>query len=259
MRALRLSTALALIAVAGRAQAVEDWLSPHLPSLDAASSPAFEAPVRRVTEGYTVRALVGPSQTPLPLELTNFLLDRPDLAAYLVKKKGIAPYRIEMLGPRRSSADDGDGTRGVVDLVAREETRRLYYGEGEHDSPLFPKLRADSVIVLTLEPRQGPDCRASTRTTFHVYVRLRSRFLSGMVKLLKPFVRDTVIRKFTKAFSVAEQTGRLMAADPAGMGADALSYGGLDAAERAALAAMLGRLAKPPSCPKRPGAAAEFQ
>ncbi|MDX6769687.1 MAG: hypothetical protein SF051_09160 [Elusimicrobiota bacterium] len=255
---LLLAAAVSCAPLAARAGEPEEWPPPHQLKPDAESSLAFSALVRRVVERPTVRSLVGPSETPLPLDLANFLLDRPDLAAYIVKKRGIAPYRIEMLGPRRSSADDGDGTSGIVNLVSREETARLYYGEGAHNGALFPTLRANAVIALTLEPRQGPDCRRYTRTSFRVYVRLKSRVVSGLVKLLRPFVRDTVVRKFTKAFLVADQVGRLMQQDPAGVSEDALAYGGLSAADRASLAALLAGLARPPACPKRSGAPGEF-
>jgi hypothetical protein len=252
------AAALALWAVAAPVAAADDWPPPHRLKPDADSALEYGPLVKRVAEKYTVRSVVGPTDTPLPLELANFLLDRPDLAAFIVKRRGIAPYRIEMTGPRRSTVDDGDGTSGVVNLVSRQETERLYYGEGEHNSRVFPTLRAASVISLALEPLQGADCRPFTRTSFRVYVRMRSRVVSGLVKALRPFLRETIIRKFSKAFLVADQVGRLMARDPAGVAADAKAFGALSPADRDALDAMMARLAAPPVCPKRQGARGEF-
>lgn len=184
----------------------------------------FAAEVRRTTSNCTVSELVGPSDVPLPLDLSNALLDNPDLSAFIVRRRRIAPYRIEMQGPRRSLADDGEGTSGVVSLLSRTDTHRLYYGEGEHRSGYWPTIRASAVIAMDLEERASADGRPATRTSFLVCVRMRNVFVAGMVKVLRPFLKKTVIGKFTKAFFVADRVGRLMAQDPDGVGADIAAF-----------------------------------
>lgn len=198
--------------------------------------------VRRTVDGRTVQATMGPSETPLPLELSNFLLDRPDLSAFIVARRGIAPYRVELLEPRRSRVDDGEGVSGEITLVESSATRRLYYGEGIHRAALFPDIRATAVIVMDL--RAGVDAagRPTTTTTFSVWVRMRSRFVAGVVKTLRPFLRETVVRKFSKAFFVADQVGRLMVQDPGSVLADADAFPALAPGDRAALVEMMSRL-----------------
>lgn len=200
------------------------------------------AEARRTEADCTVSERVGPSDVPLPLDLSNALLDHPDLAAFIVRRRGIAPYRIEMCGPRRSRADDGDGTRGVVYLLERGERRRLYYGEGEHHSRIWPVIRAEAVISMKLEEGALSDGRPATRTSFLVCVRMRNRFVSGVVKILRPFIRRTVIGKFTKAFLVADRVGRLMAADPRGVEADIAAFPDLTLAQREYFRRSLARL-----------------
>jgi hypothetical protein len=202
--------------------------------------------VRRTTSDCTVSELVGPSDVPLPLDLSNALLDQPDLAAFIVRRRHIAPYRIEMQGPRRSLADDGDGTSGIVSLLERGERRRLYYGEGEHRSRVWPTIRASAVITMDLDERAGADGRPVTRTTFLVCVRMRNRFVSGMVRLLRPFVQKTVIGKFTKAFFVADRVGRLMAQDPGGVAEDIAAFPALSDEDNAAFRARVARLKAAP-------------
>jgi hypothetical protein len=198
--------------------------------------------VRRTVDGRTVQATMGPSETPLPLELTNFLLDRPDLSAFIVARRGIAPYRVELVEARRSLVDDGEGVTGEITLVETGETRRVYYGEGINRSALFPDIRASAVIVMDLRPGTDAAGRPTTTTTFSVWVRMRSRFVAGVVKTLRPFLRATVVRKFSKAFLVADQVGRLMAKDPASVLADADAFPALDPRDRAMLADLMSRL-----------------
>lgn len=254
LRSVLLAAAAAL--AAGPAAPAPDWPPVHQLRADGDHAPRFAPLIARVAGKPTVRSVVGPTDTPLPLELVNFLLDRPALAAFIVARRGIAPYRVEMLDARRSTVDDGEGASGVIDMVSRAETVRLYYGEGRHDGRLLPALRAAAVVDLTLEPLLGADCRPVTRTSLRVYVRLRSRVMSGLVKTFRPLLKDAVVRKFGKAFLVADQVGRLMQRDPEGVAQDALAFGALSEQERADLARMMAALAAPPRCPDRP--AGEF-
>jgi hypothetical protein len=226
---------MATLAAPARAADVEPPEDPFTPA-------EYADAIQKTVADCTVHAELGPARTPLPLALSNFLLDHPDLSAFIVNRRGIAPYRIEMQGPRRSLADDGEGTAGLVNLMERTDTRRLYYGEGIHKSRVFPDIRATAVIIMRLSAAAGPDGLPQTITTFDVYVRMRSRFISRLVKTLRPFLQKTVIGKFSKAFFVADSVGRLMAQDPAAVAAEARAFPTLFVEDRAELLAMIAGL-----------------
>lgn len=205
----------------------------------------YAAAVQKTISGCTVHALMGPAETPLPIAVSNFLLDHPDLSAFVVYRHKIAPYMIEMLGPRRSLADDGDGTRGVVNLLELTDRHRLYYGEGVHRSLFFPDIRATAVIAMELREVSGADGSPRTVTTFLVWVKIKNRFVSGLVKTLRPFLQGTVVGKFSKAFLVADSVGRLMARDPDAVSRDVREFPGLFPEDRAAVLAMIAGLKRP--------------
>jgi hypothetical protein len=140
----------------------------------------------------------------------------------------------------------------VVNLVERTDLRRVYYGEGVHQSRLFPDIRATAVIVMDLGEGACAGSRACTVTTFHVWVRLKSRFVAGLVKGLRPFLQGTVVGKFSKAFLVADSVGRLMAREPGGVAADVRAFSGLSVEDRAALLAMIARLQPAPAAAAAP-------
>ena len=246
----RLQAALFLLAAAAGARpaAADEPEEPFTPA-------EYAAAVSATVSSATVHAVLGPAETPLPLEVSNFLLDHPDLAAFIVNRRKIAPYRIEMLGPRRSLADDGEGTRGVVNLIEATDQHRLYYGEGVHRSLFFPDIRATAVIAMELSEASGPDSRPRTITTFLVWVRIKNRFVSGLVKTLRPFLQGTVVGKFSKAFFVADSVGRLMARDPDAVAEDIGAFPGLSMEERIAILQMISRLKPPaealPALPRR--------
>ncbi|MBI3297053.1 MAG: hypothetical protein HYZ75_02740 [Elusimicrobia bacterium] len=193
----------------------------------------------RTMKGATVHELVGPIESPLSLEVTDFLLDHPDLAAWFVRRRKIAPYVIEMETPTRSRADDGEGTSGFIELVDRQPGRRSYYTEGTHVSRIFPDIRASAVVIMTIDPVQKPGCRQHVVSSFDVYVRMRSGFVSAMVRVLKPFIKGTLVRKFTKAFSVAAKIGVLLARQPEAARKELLSYPGLSAEDKERLKTLL--------------------
>lgn len=188
--------------------------------------------MRQTIDDSTVRADLGPTLTPLPLKLSNFFLDHPDLSAFIVNRRGLAPYRIQMLGPRRSLAEDGDGSVGVVNLLEREDFRRVYYGEGVHRSLFFPEIRASVVIIVSMREESPPGGRPRTASNFSIYVRMTSRVLAGVVKVLRPFLQSLVIGKFSKAFAAADQLGQLLARDPSPVLADIAAFPTLFLEER---------------------------
>lgn len=210
-----------------------------LAAVCAHAAPPADKLIRSTMDGFTVRSTLGPVQTPLPLSLANFLLDHPDLSADIVRRHKIAPYVIEMRGPDRSWADDGDGTSGLVVLARRTDTTRLYYGEGTHRSSVFPAIRARAVIVMTLKPVERRGCPDAVDTSFDVYVKLRNPLLAGLVKALRPFLAKTIVRKFSKAFMVADAVGQLMARRPKELEAEVRSLPELSPAGREQLIALM--------------------
>ena len=182
----------------------------------------------------TVSARVGPQETPLSLPAADFLLDHPDLSAAIARNHGLAPYRVVMRAPRQSWADDGDGTRGLIVLIEHEGARRTYYAEGAHSSALFPTIRAAAVVRLELNARPPSGLPPDVVSSFDVCVRMRNPVVSGLVKILRPFLQKTIVRKFSKAFFVAHGIGESLAKDPEPIIAEILAYPDLSDEERAA-------------------------
>jgi hypothetical protein len=226
--------ALALAALAGATQSASDR-----------AALAMRSP--------TVRADIGPIDTPLAADLAQFLLDHPDLSSDLVRAHKIAPYRISMIGPARSTADDGNGIRGTIDLLERTPARRVYFADGVFDRPALPTIKATAVIVLRVTPLPDEACPPKVRSEFEVYVRLRNPVLATLVKTLRPFISRTAISRFSRAFVAAQKLGELIAREPDAVFGEILAHPGLSDPERSA-ARSLGVRARETSarCPAAP-------
>src|SRR6185436_4977944 len=181
------------------------------------NAPDYAAKAEETRRSPSIVSSLGPVDTPLPLDLANFLLDHPDIAAYVVHRHRIAPYRITMKSPTESFADDGAGTKGTIALLKRDERERTYFGDGVHDRKHLPPIHAMAVVVMKVAEPNTADCRPFVRSSFKVYVKLRSKVLSAAAKAVRIFVRKKVAQIFTKAFLAANKVGQLIAQDPDGL------------------------------------------
>ena len=154
-----------------------------------AETTSYASKIAQTISGYTVDSDIGPIDTPIPLEIADFILDHPDMAAYLVDRHKLGTYHINMRAPRQSWADDGQGTKGLVTLTQRGANRRVYLAEGYHDGSFFPRIHGAAVIILNVQELAKPGCPPGIRTTFKIYVKLRSTVLSGLIKAVRPFRR----------------------------------------------------------------------
>ena len=163
---------------------------------------------------YTTTSKIGPLRTPLPEAVYAYLLDRPPMAATLVNRLGIAPYQSEMRGPGRYWGNDGEGTKGVVELVYQDRTSRVYYLEGSHGSRFLPRITGKAVVLLRMNQVTDSNGIEAMDSTLVSYTRLDNRLLSGIVSLLRPLVGSTVTRKLAKGVDTVNRLSRLMRQQP---------------------------------------------
>ncbi|MFO0706667.1 MAG: hypothetical protein U0412_07405 [Nitrospira sp.] len=164
--------------------------------------------LRSIMDEFTTANKIGPILTPLSESLYVYLLDRPPTAAALVNRLDLGLYKAEVRGPGRYWGDDGEGAAGLVELVYRDRTHRVYYLEGAHDSPLLPHLTGKAVVLLKMVPVTAAITgQEAVETTLVAYTRLDNRFVASLVSLLRPLVGRTVARKLTKGVDAVLKLG----------------------------------------------------
>jgi hypothetical protein len=185
-------------------------------------------------EDYTAIGVMGPVQTPLPPSLYGFFLDHPVLTAGLANRLELGPFQAQSQGPGRFWVNDGDGTQGHVTLLQQSESARIYYMEGFHEGRIFPKVNAKAVVFLRLQPAKGGE---EVDNTIVSYVRLESRMLSAMVRMLRPLLGDAIIRKLARGFDATNRLSQILALDASRVLSAAETLPGLDPVEVEALRA----------------------
>ena len=176
--------------------------------------PEWTCRLYEIIDDYTTVNKVGPIRTGLSESLYRQLLDRPPLAAALINRLDIGLYTSEARSSGRFWGDDGEGTKGIVQLVYEDRTSRIYYLEGFHDSRLLPNIAGKAVVFLRMDSVKDVDGIDAVDSTMAAYTKLDNRILSGLASILRPLIGKVVAGKLIKGVNTVNRLSRLMRQDP---------------------------------------------
>lgn len=176
--------------------------------------PAWKCRLQDVIQSYTTESKVGPVRTALSESLYRHLLDHPPFTADVIRRLHLGRYQSETRGPGRFWGDDGEGTKGIVELVYEDPTSRIYFLEGTHESRLLPHVMGKAVVFLRIGVMQDANGHEATDSTLVAYTKLDNRVLSGLVSLLHPLVSRIVTSRLQKGVETVDRLGLAMRQDP---------------------------------------------
>ena len=176
--------------------------------------PAWTCELQAIIQSHTTESKVGPIRTALSESMYRHLLDHPPFTADLIRRLHLGLYRSEVRGSGRFWGDDGEGTKGMVELVYEDPTSRIYFLEGTHESRLLPHVTGKAVVFLRTEVIRDATGNEATDSTLVAYTKLNNRFLSGLVSLLHPLVSRLVTSRLQKGVETVNRLGVVMRRDP---------------------------------------------
>ncbi|MGQ0557176.1 MAG: hypothetical protein ACT4PN_14670 [Nitrospiraceae bacterium] len=176
--------------------------------------PAWTCRLQPIVQGHTTESKVGPIRAALSESMYHHLLDHPPFTAALMRRLNLGRYQSESRGPGRFWGDDGDGTKGIVELVYEDPASRIYFLEGTHESRLLPHVTGKAVVFLRIGVMQDANGHEVTDSTLVAYTKLDNRFLSGLVSLLHPLVSRIVTSRLQKGVETVDRLGVAMRRDP---------------------------------------------
>ncbi len=201
--------------------------------------------LQTIIDDSTTASTVGPIRVPLSESVYRYLLDRPPLAATLIHRLGLGLYSSEFRGPGRFWGNDGEGTKGMVELVYEDATSRIYFLEGTHKGRLLPHISGKAVVFLRMNVVRDQDSREMMDSTLVAYTKLDNRFLSGLVSLLRPLIGGIAGGKLKKGVETVNRLGVAMRQHPERVLSKATEPPALSDADVAFLRAALGSLPAP--------------
>ena len=201
--------------------------------------------LQSVIDDSTTVSTVGPIRVALSDSVYRYLLDRPPLAATLIHRLGLGVYSSEFRGSRRFWGDDGEGTKGIVELVYEDATSRIYFLEGTHKGRWLPHISGKAVVFLRMDAVRDRDNREVVDSTLVAYTKLDNRFLSGLVSLLRPLIGEIAGGKLNKGVETVNRLGMAMRQHPERVLSKAIEPPPLSDADIAFLRKALGGLPSP--------------
>lgn len=201
--------------------------------------------LQSIIDGYTTASTVGPTRVALSESVYRYLLDRPPLAATLIHRLGLGLYSSEFRGASRFWGNDGEGTKGMVELVYEDATSRIYFLEGTHKGRLLPHISGKAVVFLRMEVVRDRDSREMIDSTLVAYSKLDNRLLSGLVSLLRPLIGGIAGGKLKKSVETVNRLGMAMRQHPERVLSKALEPPALSDADVAFLSKALGSVPVP--------------
>ncbi|MDF0673322.1 MAG: hypothetical protein P0120_03115 [Nitrospira sp.] len=176
--------------------------------------PVLTCRLQAIIQNHTTESKLGPIRTALSEPLYRHLLDHPPFTADVIRRLHLGLYRSEARGPGRFWGDDGEGTKGIVELVYEDPTSRIYFLEGTHEGRLLPHVTGKAVVFLRTGALRDGNNNEAMDSTLVAYTKLDNRFLSGLVSLLHPLVSRMVTSRLQKGVETVDRLGVVMRVDP---------------------------------------------
>lgn len=176
--------------------------------------PAWVCRLQSIIQNNSIESKLGPIRTALSGGLYRYLLDHPPFTAALIRRLNLGLYQSEGRGSGRFWGDDGEGSKGIVELVYEDPVSRIYFLEGTHESRLLPHVTGKAVVFLRMGVVQDEDSNESTVSTLVAYTKLDNPFLAGLASILHPLVSRIATSRLQKGVKTVDRLGVVMRQDP---------------------------------------------
>jgi hypothetical protein len=170
-------------------------------------------------ERYTLARSLQPVRFLGTVRTTDWLLDRPQLAAALARRlyPPLEPYHIAMRDDGSFAVKDLGSLRGHLRLVARGANRRIYFCQGKFRS-LAHILPLGGNMVFALEYRDFPqEAEPSVEVTPQLYVRLDNIFAHGVLRVIAPLIHGVIDQRVANLTAATQVVGQRISRDPRGL------------------------------------------
>lgn len=151
-------------------------------------------------------------------EFYQFILNHPEILANIWQIMEVENVVLRATGENTYIADDGDGTRGEVEFLYRDNDLCLVFARGTYDGPLFTQpITGTAVLLLRSKYARGEDGRSYVTTQLDAFVHLDNVGLDFLAKTFQPLVCRVADYNFLVTASFIESLARTAEVNGMGM------------------------------------------
>lgn len=148
-------------------------------------------------------------------DVYSHFLQYPDVAVATWRAMGLSKFQLKEIAPGRYSADAGDGSVGVVEVVYRTPADTLIYCEGAFKSPLLAKpIEARALMRVETQFRQGDRGQTIAAHSGDVFVEFPSQTVETVARLISPISHNIADRNFKQLTLFVQMMSTAMARHP---------------------------------------------
>jgi hypothetical protein len=158
----------------------------------------------KIAQEYTIYRELKPFVIQGTRQQFKFLLDNLDLTTYIVRNLDLGNQTLRKVDTSTFEGNDGEGLHGRMNLILRDDARRVYLAQGKLEEGFFFDVEGRAAIVA----EQDHPNKDKQVIRLFIYIKLDNQFLDVMAHIFSPLLSGAVtgrISKFLTAASIASQ------------------------------------------------------
>jgi hypothetical protein len=149
-------------------------------------------------------------------DVFEYLLNHLAFTTQVTRALRFARLRIWQT-PEGLALDEGWGTTGRLSVVYAADGTRVLYTRGQHDMALLPSIHGEMLLIIDYQYVPEAQGRDLVKTNVAGFIKLDSRFLSGVLKLGSAIAQNKADREARRIVKLFAKVSRAVEEDPAGV------------------------------------------
>jgi hypothetical protein len=145
----------------------------------------------------------------------HFFMDHPEAAVSIWRVMKISDFQMRQTGPGAYETDDGEGTRGRIDVAFRGPNEVVVLCDGEYKSALLPTaVKACGVLHISVEFGERPDGTTFATHRARLFVYFPSQTIETVARLMSPVSNAIIDQNFREVSMFLHMMSTAMSRQP---------------------------------------------
>jgi hypothetical protein len=145
----------------------------------------------------------------------HFFMDHPEAAVSIWRVMKISDFQMRETGPGSYETDDGEGTRGLIDVAFHGPNEVVVLCDGTYKSSLLPTaVKACGLLHVNVEFGHRPDGTTFATHRARLFVYFPSQTIETVARLMSPVSNAIIDQNFREVSMFLHMMSTAMARQP---------------------------------------------